>query len=227
MCWALCALERFNKGDQLDIQILQDRIDDFNASDLIWIYPENFTGFDHSKLADKRLKLIESLECPEDDASDLIIQYMDLCLDKGDSSLPKDTSKSLAELYTQASLYVITKLINSLPSVQIPYEIIDSSIARKCLPLFKDSILNLENSSRVEDTLQQYACDFYQFGDLWKPGIGKFVDEFTEEENKLVEFLSSRDLSLESLDEYGIPELVLHQVSDTKLIKRYLSRKSV
>lgn len=182
-----------------------------------WVSPENIAGLNEKEA----LKIREGDErSSEEDLSDLVYDYIQECYKQGKSCLPVNCPYSLTEAYVRAMVYLIVEFNNTLAATSVPPpENVTSSEAKKCLPFFVEVLLNKELTEFQIDTLQMYICDFYQYDDLWDPPEGRFNDEFTKLENLLVGFLGTRDLSIDTLKAYGIPQEIMPLVEKTRLIQ--------
>ena len=191
---------------------------------LEWIYPENITGLNKNEI----FKARNSTEWTSDiDLSEIIYKYIQEWYNQGETSLPESCAWSITEAYIRAMIYLIREYHSSLAASSVPdpegVTVVD---ARNCLPFFVDVLLNCNLPEGITDTIQMYICDFYQYDDLWSPPEGRFHQELSSSENILINFLATRDLSITSLLEHGIPDEIMPKISKTKLIKLYLQKIS-
>jgi len=197
----------------MDISEIQKVIEQDNLGvlqTLVWQNPEDITGLDDNTYSDE-------------DLSDVLFDYYEICYKQGESCLPKDHPYTLTESYIRVMIYLIIEHNSSLAATSVPPpENVTSFEAKKCLPFFMSTLLNRDLLEHTIDTIQMYICDFYQYDDLWEPPDGRFYHDLTKSENLLIDFLGKKDLCIGSLKTYGIPREILPLVAETKLIMKAL-----
>ena len=101
-----------------------------------------------------------------------------------------------------------------------------SSSAKSGVCVFFQAMLNRDISDRFFEFIQMFMDDLYQVDEFWIPmseGRSRFHSDFTETENKVVEFFCLFNISDDSAIT-NIDEVVAKQISDTLFYRKMISK---
>ena len=101
-----------------------------------------------------------------------------------------------------------------------------SSSAKSGICVFFQAMLNRDISDRCFEFIQRFMDDLYQVDEYWIPMSerrSRFYSDFTETENKIVEFLCLFSISEDSAIS-NIDEVVARKISDTLFYRKMTSK---